>query len=50
MRKGRSDRPAAEFAQRHGESVSFDWRAYHDDIAGSIARIAALAEARITAV
>jgi argininosuccinate lyase len=37
MRKGRFKKPAAEIAQRYGESVSFDWRLYRYDIAGSIA-------------
>src|SRR6266540_1516768 len=43
MRKGRLRQPAAELAQRYGESVSFDWRLYRHDIAGSIAHTAALA-------
>jgi argininosuccinate lyase len=47
MRKGRLNQPAAELAQRYGESVSFDWRLYRHDIAGSIAHAAALAGARI---
>lgn len=47
MRKGRLDKPAAEIAQRYSESVSFDWRLYRHDIAGSIAQAAALARARI---
>src|SRR5438094_6950542 len=45
MRKGRFKKPAAELAQRYSESISFDWRLYRSDIAGSIAHAAALAEA-----
>src|ERR1700676_429460 len=45
MRKGRIDAPAAELAQRFSESVSFDWRLYRHDIAGSIAHASALAAA-----
>jgi argininosuccinate lyase len=47
MRKGRFNEPAAELAQRYSESVSFDWRLYRYDIAGSIAHAAALAQAEI---
>src|SRR5437870_12355713 len=47
IRKGRFNKPAAEIAQRYGESVSFDWRPYRHDIAGSIAHAAALAQAGI---
>jgi argininosuccinate lyase len=47
MRKGRFSQPAAEIALRYGESVSFDWRPYRHDIAGSIAHAAALASAGI---
>src|SRR6266853_1939506 len=47
MRKGRFSKPAAEIALRYGESVSFDWRLYRYDIAGSIAHAAALAQAGI---
>jgi argininosuccinate lyase len=47
MRKGRFSQPAAEIAQRYSESVSFDWRLYRHDIAGSIAHAAALASAGI---
>lgn len=42
MRKGRLDSPAADPAKRFSESVSFDRRLYHQDIAGSIAHAAAL--------
>src|SRR5438034_6562944 len=47
MRKGRFSKPAADLARRHSESVSFDWRLYRHDIAGSIAHAAALAQAGI---
>jgi argininosuccinate lyase len=47
MRKGRFNKPAAEIAQRYSESVSFDWRLYRYDLAGSIAHAAALTRAGI---
>jgi argininosuccinate lyase len=47
MRKGRFNKPAAEIAQRYSESVSFDWRLYRYDIAGSLAHAVALGRARI---
>ncbi len=47
VRKGRFNKPAAEIAQRYGESVSFDWRLYRYDVTGSIAHAAALARAGI---
>ena len=47
IRKGRFNKPAAEVAQRYGESVSFDWCLYRYDIAGSIAHAAALTRAGI---
>jgi argininosuccinate lyase len=47
MRKGRFNKPAAEIAQRYSESVSFDWRLYRYDLAGSVAHAAALARAGI---
>jgi argininosuccinate lyase len=47
MRKGRFNKPMAEVAQRYSASVSFDWRLYPYDIAGSIAHAAALAAAGI---
>src|SRR5437762_9982562 len=50
MRKGRFKKPAAEIAQRYGESVSFDRRLYRYAIAGSIAHGAALARAGIISV
>jgi argininosuccinate lyase len=48
IRKGRFNKLAAKIAQRYGESVSFDWRLYRHDIAGSIAHAAALARAGIS--
>ncbi len=47
MRKGRFSAPPAASAQKFGESVSFDWRLYREDIAGSIAHASALAAAGI---
>jgi argininosuccinate lyase len=47
MRKGRFSGPASEMAQRYSQSVSFDWRLYPYDIAGSLAHVAALAQAGI---
>jgi argininosuccinate lyase len=47
MRKGRFSESAAQVAQRYSESVSFDWRLYRHDIAGSVAHAAALAKAGI---
>jgi argininosuccinate lyase len=43
MREGRFSSAASEIAQRYSESVSFDRRLYHHDIAGSIAHASALA-------
>jgi argininosuccinate lyase len=47
MRKGRFHKSVADIAQRYSESVSFDYRLYRHDIAGSIAHVAALAKAGI---
>src|SRR5438046_10653533 len=47
MRKGRFHKSVADVAQRYSESVSFDWRLYRHDIAGSIAHAAALTRAGI---
>jgi argininosuccinate lyase len=47
MRKGRFHKSVADIAQRYSESVSFDYRLYRYDIAGSIAHVAALAKAGI---
>src|SRR5437870_12458455 len=43
MRERRFSSAASEIAQRYSESVSFDRRLYHHDIAGSIAHASALA-------
>ena len=45
MRKGRFNQPVNELAQRYSESVSYDWRLYRYDIAGSIVHASALAAA-----
>jgi len=47
MWKGRFSQPTSERVQRYGESVSFDWRLYAQDIRGSIAQSKALLKARI---
>jgi argininosuccinate lyase len=47
MRKGRFHKSVADVAQRYSESVSFDYRLYRYDIAGSIAHVAALVKAGI---
>src|SRR5437016_11785062 len=47
MRKGRFHKSVADIAQRYSESVSFDYRLYRHDIAGSIAHATALTKARI---
>ncbi|HWY52505.1 MAG TPA: argininosuccinate lyase [Chthoniobacterales bacterium] len=47
MRKGRFQKSVADVARRYGQSVSFDYRLYRQDIAGSIAHVAALAKAGI---
>ncbi|HET9857207.1 MAG TPA: argininosuccinate lyase [Chthoniobacterales bacterium] len=50
MRKGRFHKSVADVAQRYSESVSFDYRLYRHDIAGSIAHVAALVKAGIVSV
>ena len=50
MRKGRFHKSVADVAQRYSQSVSFDYRLYHHDIAGSIAHVAALVKAGIVSV
>ncbi len=45
MRKGRFQNAVADLAQRYSESVSFDWRLFRHDIAGSIAHASALTRA-----
>jgi argininosuccinate lyase len=47
MRRGRFKEPVAELAQRYTESISFDWRLYRHDVAGSLAHVTALAAAGI---
>jgi argininosuccinate lyase len=47
MRKGRFHKSVADAAQSYSESVSFDYRLYRHDIAGSIAHASALAKAGI---
>jgi argininosuccinate lyase len=47
MRSGRLTHELNEAAQRYAESVSFDWRLYRHDIAGSIAHATALTKAGI---
>ena len=47
MRKGRFHKSVADVAQRYSESVSFDYRLYRHDIAGSIAHVAALVKTGI---
>ncbi len=50
MRKGRFHKSVADAAQGYSESVSFDYRLYRHDIAGSIAHVAALVKAGIVSV
>lgn len=45
MWKGRFSKPTAALVQQLGESVSFDWRLWRHDIAGSIAHARAQQEA-----
>ena len=47
MWKGRFAQETSVLVQRYGESVSFDWRLYADDIAGSIAHSKGLLKAGI---
>src|SRR5882762_1302321 len=47
MRKGRFEKSLSKVAQRYSESVSFDYRLYRHDIAGSIAHATALNKAGI---
>src|SRR5256714_12368357 len=49
MREGRFSSAVSEIAQRYSESVSFDRRLYHHDIAGSIAHASVLASAGLLA-
>lgn len=41
MWKGRFSQPTADLVQKYGESVSYDWKLYKHDIAGSIAHAGA---------
>jgi len=47
MWKGRFQKDTSSLVQRYGESISFDWRLYAHDIAGSRAHAEALARAKI---
>jgi argininosuccinate lyase len=47
MWKGRFEQPTDELVRSYSESVSFDWRLYRHDIAGSIAHAAALRAAQL---
>jgi len=46
MWTGRFEQPTDELVRSYSESVSFDWRLYRHDIAGSIAHAAALRQTR----
>lgn len=56
MWKGRFSQATADLVQRYGESISYDWRLYKHDIAGSIAHAKAqhkagmLTEEELTAI
>ncbi len=50
MWKGRFAQETSALVQRYGESVSFDWRLYPHDIAGSIAHSKGLLKASILTV
>lgn len=41
MWKGRFSQPTADLVQKYGESVSYDWKLYKHDVAGSIAHAGA---------
>jgi len=47
MWKGRFQKETSSLVQRYGESISYDWRLYAHDIAGSMAHAEALARAKI---
>ncbi len=47
MWKGRFQKETSDLVKRYGESVSFDWRLYAQDIRGSIAHAEALQRAKI---
>ncbi len=47
MWKGRFSQATADLLQQYGESISYDWRLYQYDVAGSIAHARALVNAGI---
>ena len=47
MWKGRFSKATADLLQQYGESVSYDWRLYPHDVAGSIAHARAQMNAGI---
>ena len=47
MWKGRFQKETSSLLTQYGESISFDWRLYKYDIAGSIAHAAALEKSGI---
>jgi len=47
MWKGRFAQATADLVQQYGESISYDWRLYKHDIAGSIAHARAQAKAQL---
>jgi len=47
MWKGRFQKETSDLVKRYGESVSFDWRLYAQDIRGSMAQAEALQRAKI---
>ncbi len=47
MWKGRFQQETSGLVQRYGESISYDWRLYPHDIAGSMAHAEALVRAKI---
>jgi argininosuccinate lyase len=47
MWKGRFQKETSDLVKRYGESVSFDWRLYAQDIRGSMAQAEALQRAKV---
>ena len=47
MWKGRFSKATADLVQQYGESISYDWRLYKHDIAGSIAHARAQVSAKL---
>ena len=47
MWKGRFAKATADLVQQYGESISYDWRLYKHDIAGSIAHARAQVSAKL---